>query len=115
MASGKKTSFQPIKEISLLSQEQRKRRQDIDNVCQDHGSQLYYDIIPLYDHDYGWPYIIYLPQYNLLFCGIPKAGTTTWVVGRDQGLTMLCVYTVYTLSFYYFLRPKFRGGSLDQS
>ena len=88
MASGKKrkqfsqnSTF--LKHIFAL-QEQRKRKQDIDKVCQDHGSHLYFDIVPLYDSDYGWAYISYLPQYNLLFCGVPKAGTSTWVEGRDQ-------------------------------
>ena len=92
MASGKKrkqfsqnSTF--LKHIFAL-QEQRKRKQDIEQVCDEHGDQLYFDVVPLFDYDYGWPYIIYLQQYNLLFCGVPKAGTSTWVVGRDQVLNM---------------------------
>ena len=68
----------------MLSQEQTKRKLDIDKVCKENGSQLYYETVPLFDYDYGWSYISYLPQYNLLFCGVPKAGTSTWVEGRDQ-------------------------------
>ena len=61
-----------------IFQEQSRRRQRIDKVCQEHGSQLYHENLN-FQH-----FLIFIPQYNLLFCGIPKAGTTTWVVGRDQ-------------------------------
>ena len=58
------------------------RKSGIEKVCQKHGSELYFQDVPLFDFDYNWNYIIFIPQYNLLYCGVPKAGTTTWVEGR---------------------------------
>ena len=55
-------------------------------VCDDHRSELLYQDaeLPLFDFDWNWPYIVFLPQFNLLYCGVPKAGTTTWVQGRHS-------------------------------
>ena len=68
----------------FLFQEQKERKQKIEQQCEKFKPQLYYQNVPLIDPDWGFPYIIYIPQYNLLFCGIPKAGTSTWVQGIDQ-------------------------------
>jgi hypothetical protein len=57
-------------------------------VCEKHNPELLYEKVPLFDYDYNWNYITFFPQYNFLYCGVPKAGTTTWIEGRIRILTI---------------------------
>ena len=68
--------------VFLLLQEQEKRKSSIDKVCEKYSPELLYETVPLFDFDYKWNYISFIPNYNFLYCGVPKAGTTTWIVGR---------------------------------
>ena len=68
---------------------QARRKLAIEKVCQKHGSELYYEDVPLIDTLWSNKYqipnlsnIYFLQQYNILYCGIPKSGTSTWVEGR---------------------------------
>jgi hypothetical protein len=54
----------------------------MEKVCAKNSQQLVFKDVPLFDPDWNVPYIIYLPLYNMLYCGVPKAGTTTWVEGK---------------------------------
>ena len=56
-----------------------KRKLQIYKVCEENGSELYYELAPVFDHLFA-----FIPEYNMFYCGIPKAGTTTWLYGRDQ-------------------------------
>ena len=63
------------------------RKMRIDDVCREHYQDLYFEDIPFVDHLWDGvntttSYLNYLPIRNTLFCGIPKAGTTTWVEGN---------------------------------
>eukprot|EP00092_Neocalanus_flemingeri_P057251 GFUD01067983.1.p1 GENE.GFUD01067983.1~~GFUD01067983.1.p1 ORF type:complete len:289 (-),score=46.04 GFUD01067983.1:102-968(-) len=63
------------------SQEQAKRKERINKVCQEHASKLYFDNVPI--HNY---HIIFIPKYNVLHCEIPKAASSTWTVGTFMKL-----------------------------
>ena len=68
-------------------QEQDRRKMVIENVCKEHYPDLYFDNVPLVDNLWDEPrtlasFFSYLPEQNILFCGVPKCGTTTWVEGR---------------------------------
>ena len=73
---------------------QKERREQIDKICLAHGPELYHDNMT-FQH-----FLIFIPQYNILFCGIPKAGTTTWVVGRIQNKWDIFNFD-FQLSFLY--------------
>ena len=81
-----------------LFQEQTRRKLRKEEVCQDHASQLYYEDVPLWDIDWDYTWIIYIPQYNLLYCGVPKAGISTWTIGRDQQYFKLLIQVVAAYS-----------------
>ena len=57
-----------------ISQEQRMRHLQVEKVCADQGPELYIQEIPL-------DMFFYMPEYNLLYCFIQKAGSTTWMQG----------------------------------
>ena len=65
-------------------QEQTKRKVVMEKVCSKHRSELLYEEVPLMDNISNLNFILYIPQYNTIFCGVPKAGTTTWLSGRNQ-------------------------------
>eukprot|EP00092_Neocalanus_flemingeri_P044477 GFUD01049334.1.p1 GENE.GFUD01049334.1~~GFUD01049334.1.p1 ORF type:complete len:117 (+),score=14.34 GFUD01049334.1:2-352(+) len=74
--------------VDTWTQEQSKRKSRIEKVCQEHGDQLYYDNLTLSRMLQGagagdQNTIIFIPKYNILYCGIPKCGTTSWYEGRD--------------------------------
>ena len=58
-----------------MFQEQIQRQNSIKDLCQ--GSKL----TPI-----NRPAFIYIPDYNLLYCRINKAGSTTWLEGILMGL-----------------------------
>eukprot|EP00092_Neocalanus_flemingeri_P005168 GFUD01005557.1.p1 GENE.GFUD01005557.1~~GFUD01005557.1.p1 ORF type:complete len:298 (-),score=25.97 GFUD01005557.1:102-995(-) len=72
--------------VDLWSQEQAKRKERIDKVCQEHAGELYYDNVPLFPIRDNFNHIIFFPNYNVLHCGIPKAGSTTWTAGTFMKL-----------------------------
>ena len=58
-----------------LSGKQVKTRQlQVEEVCQQFTSELYLQEVPL-------EMLFFIPQYNLLYCSIQKAGTSTWIQG----------------------------------
>jgi len=61
--------------------EQKSRQAAVQQVCQDHGEDLQHKRVPLYDPRQRTSYLLYIPQLHLLFCIIPKAGSTTWIRG----------------------------------
>ena len=72
----------------LLSffQEQARRKELIASVCKERRAELYYEMAPLFDHLF-----VHIPQYNMFYCGIPKAGTTTWLYGKDRA-SKICLF-----------------------
>ena len=79
--------------------EQEKRKTSIEKVCEKHNPELLYEEVPLFDFDYNWNYITFFPQYNFLYCGVPKAGTTTWIEGRISILTINFISILITSCF----------------
>ena len=55
-------------------QEQRKRQQQVQKVCQEHGNLLSPLTIPL-------TYFSFIPKYNMIYCRIQKCGTSNWILG----------------------------------
>jgi hypothetical protein len=55
--------------------------------------------------DWNVPYIIYLPPYNMLYCGVPKAGTTTWVEGK---VTIFKKYSLMATSWNWLSNYKWK-------
>jgi len=70
-------------------QEQENRKLSVRKMCEKHASELFYkdDENLLFDSSYNWNSISFIPQYNFLYCGVPKAGTSTMVKGTLMKLT----------------------------